>query len=151
MSKGSGTGGSGNVASTSGQSGSSTGKVKSPLLSRTGNSGKALQGLIAGKGGIAKHVLSHNSQKLILSKSKFKDLSKVEVALKSKNLSTVQVQVSHSYRNSVGGGGALGITVSNGAEDILAAKLAGAKQIKATIIQIGKRGKKTTWIGLIDL
>ncbi len=149
MSKGSGLGGTSGGGG--GSSGGSRGKVNIQNLGRNQLSGKAIQGLIAGRGGIAKSVSKVSTENLKNAISKYNNLSKSQISNLVKSVSGVKVKISHAYRNQKGGGGDFGIQIVSGVGDILAAKQAGATQILSVVTQVGPRGKTTTWTGLIKL
>ncbi len=149
MSKGSGAGG-GSGRGSGNTSGRGTKKVIIKKLSRFGSSGKALQGLIAGKGGIAKSVGKVDPGKVSEIKSSLKGLSKSAIQQKSNSISTVSIRVSHAYRSQLSGGGT-GIEITSGAELISAFKSAGASTINATITEVGKRGAQRKWTGHVKL
>ncbi len=152
MSKGSGLGGT--AGGTSGSSGGSRGKLKLESTGKRSLSGKAIQGLIAGRGGISKSVGKVSPEKLSLSKSKYLGLTKSQINLHAKSVSGVKIQINHSYRNTkqaVGGGDSSSIQVTGGSAEIEAARLAGASYVKATVTQVGPRGKTSSWTGQVKL
>lgn len=147
MSKGSGVGGTG--GGTSGGSGGSRGKVTLGITGRRTLSGKAVQGLISGRGGITKSVGKFSTEKLTNAKNQYKGLTKSQIGIYAGKVFGVKIKISHAYRNLKGGGGDM--SLESGSEQVLAAKQAGAEYINATVIQVGARGKVTTWNGLVKL
>ena len=147
MSKGSGTGGASSSASTNGLTG---GSRKAKVETATGKllSSKTIQKLIGANGGIAKLVgTKGGSQK---AGEKYKNLSKSDVNKVSNSIRTVHVTVKHTKRTMVGGT-PLTYSATAGHEEITAAKKAGATTIRATVTQVGLRGKKKTSSMIINL
>lgn len=149
MSKGSGLGGT--AGGTSGGSGGSRGKLKLESTGRRSLSGKAIQGLIAGRGGLSKSVRKVSVEKISKYKKQYLGLTKSQVGILAGKVSGVKIQISHSYRNQKGGGGDSGISIQTGSEQVIAAQQSGATNINATVTQVGPRGSTTSWTGLIKI
>lgn len=154
MSKGSGTGGSSGGGSSRGASANNE-KSNLSLTGRRTLSGNAVTKLISALGGVSRlptKSISKVSRKIrVEKKSKDQVSSKSEIGTKSKNQVHVKIQVSHAYRNLTSRGGGPEIVLTGGADYAKSEKLNGAKTVRAEVTQIGKRGKRTVWVGDVKL
>ncbi len=147
MSKGSGTGGGSGGSSTRGANQSSR-KVKNEFTGRRTLTGNAVGKLIAARGGITKLQVKSNSK--VQPKSESQVSSNSGKLTKSKTQVHVKVQVSHAYRRD-GGHGGPDIVLTSGQQAAIDAKNRGETMIRAEVVQIGKNGKRTSWIGNVKL